>query len=251
MRIFDVSYRHSFLGSCSVYLAQAKPSETPAVLEWIRLIGQTTIDSIIIEMLNARVHEALQEFIIRVDIWEENKECIAQAFIALANMMSDCEKGVKEVTDGPLIEKVMDKAAKWAAYPRVCKGFMQFVCGMTSVKYLPLRAFIKTNHLDIATMILNDRAGDERAMSITDCLTMIEFMTDAREDEDEKPFASVILYCLDKGVYQICFEGLADDSICIRLRVLCARVIGNAITLSNYPNIESVGSPHQENFANS
>lgn len=241
MVIFDLSYRNSFFGSCNIYMGKARPSETCSASSWLRMIGLTTNEGIILEVLDSKVYEALIELILRAEVNQENEDCVANAFIALGCFLSDCERGIKEVLNGPFIEKLMEIATKWAQSIRACKGFMQFMCALVSTKNRDLKPFVKTLHLDIAMNILKTRGDGETSDIITDSLSLIEYMTDIKEGDDERPYSSAMLYLYDKGLYDICFEGLADDTIDTRLRILCARCIGNAVSLSeNYSNIESV-----------
>lgn len=249
MVMFDLAYRHGFFGCCSVYLAKARPSETVGALEWIRYISLTTMENIINELLSSKVPESLLDFFLATEVSDENADCVAQAFIALGCLFSDCNPAILKFADGPYCEKVLDRATKWAHQGRACKGFMQFMSALTTSRYRPLKAFIKSKHLDMALEVLNKRDDEDISNLIVDCLCLFEFLTDARDGEDERAYSSVILYLFDRKVYEICLEGLADDKIDIRLRVLCARCIGNGLSLSeNFNNVENVISCKEENY---
>lgn len=245
--VFELAYKHAYFGCCRVYLAQARPSEALNAIGWLKVMAQASNEAIIMEMISTKVHETLMEFILRADVSRDNEQVVGKAYATLACLVSDCLPAIKDISDGPYIEKIMERGVQWAQNSDVRQGFFQFICGMVSEKCFSFKAHVKTTHFDMAIDILKNRQGDDKTNSITDAFSLIEFMTDHKDGDDERPFVSAMLYLLDKGLYEICFEGLADDSIATRLRVLCARCIGNVMSLSeDQANLETVKSIEQK-----
>jgi hypothetical protein len=86
---------------------------------------------------------------------------------------------------------------------------------------------------------------------ITDAVAVVEFLTDIRQGEEEKPYSSIILYLIDIGFYQVILDALSDEHIQHKLSTLCARTLGNALTLENYPEIDAVRNNNKETLQSS
>lgn len=240
MMIFDVAYRQAYLGSLSVYLSKARPSETCAAIKWIRYIALTNNEAILKELFNAKVDEMLFKFVLQIEVCEENEDAVAHACIALANMHSDFLPAVQGFCKGPWGNDILHRVAKWKDSLTAIRGILQFLCALVSVKFPLLKEMIEVDIIDIC-VYSTINAGDVRNFQqITDALSVIEFMTDVKENDEEKPFANLVLYLLDKNFYQACFDALADVDLPVRLRVVASRIIGNASSLTNYPEIDRV-----------
>ena len=239
MQIFDMAYKNSFLGCSIEFLAKGDLDALQDVLSVIRKMSFTKNQSIISEIHNCGVTQAIFSLIYQADGSEKYDNVVYSCFTCLSNIISDSEEIVKLIVDSPEVEKVVQKGLflKDREDPR--DGFIQFLSALCSTDYQKVRCLITSEVIDVIMVSIKTRSP-ERVHHIIDGVGVLQYLTDNKIDDEEKSFAGAVNYLIDKGFYQIAFDAICDDQLPPSLSTICARAIGNSLCLDNYPDIDRV-----------
>lgn len=246
-QIFDISYRNSFWGCCRKFVHESDVEGLKYAFTVVKKITSTQNAAIIKAIFQSKIQEDFKAVIMSGKAGGENSTAVKLAFQCLANMYSENQEEIEAIVKDNELKKIVDMAIGYKDDSEIAQGFLQFMCAMISTKYWPVKEFINQQVLDLLMKCLNDRSAD-LVETITDGMAIVEFLTDIRDGEDEKPYATIILYLIDAGFYQVSLDALSDEHIASKLGILCARTLGNALTLDKYPEIDTVEFIHEENI---
>lgn len=238
-QLFDIAFRNSYLGCAKTFLSSGDLKDIPYVLSVIRKMAYTWNEAIVTEMFDCGIAVEIFALIYKADGTAKFDDAVYAGFTTLSNIFSDTDSVIRKLVDSPEIAKIIQKGLFLRTREGPRDGFIQFLSALSSTDYEKLREYLTSEVIDLIMDSLRDRSP-ERVDHILDGVAVIQFLTDYKSHDDEKPFAGIINYLIDKGFYQIAFDALSDEQLQPNLSTICARAIGNSLTLDNYPDIDRV-----------
>lgn len=205
----------------------------------IRKITSSTNLEIVNYIIDSKLQEELFAIIHSGRFGGDYSVVVHLAFCCVSNLYSDNDAQIEELFNSGEARKLVMSGLLYRADKLSSGGFLQLLCAMISSKHWPMKELISKEVLDLIMDCISERSV-EFMEYVTDAVSVVEFLTDCRGQEDEKPYETIILYLLDLGFYSIVLNALEDENIQPKLGILCARALGNALTLENYPLIDTV-----------
>jgi hypothetical protein len=245
-QIFDVAFRNSYLGCVNTFLVEGSLQDTPYVMAVIRKLAFTWNESIVTEMHDCGVTKAILMLIYQADDSGKFDDAVYAGFACLSNIVSDNDAIVKKIVESSEIEKIIQKGLFLGNRESPRDGFIQFLSALCSTDNSKMRLYLTSEIIDVIMASIRIRSP-ERVNQIIDGIGVLQFLTDYKSEDDEKPFSSVINYLIDKGFYQLAFDALSDEHLPASLSTICTRAIGNSLSLDNYPDIDRVAFRLPEN----